>query len=118
MTKSRAMLHIRLPAYVSLSALSMAAPDLRRRGRAPTSAEDHLRRYRLALKIRLYLRTNALEQHNVDNRLKDIMHALHGRFGDPKAVKPRGAVIANDRQIWHVTVEKGIAAETSPRAGP
>jgi len=43
----------------------------------------------------------------VDNRLKDIMDALQGRLGGPKAVRRKRPVIVNDYQIWRVVIEKG-----------
>ncbi|HSP63086.1 MAG TPA: RusA family crossover junction endodeoxyribonuclease [Pyrinomonadaceae bacterium] len=41
--------------------------------------------------------------HDVDNRLKDILDALQGRFGPDRA---RKRLIENDRQIWRVVMEK------------
>jgi hypothetical protein len=43
----------------------------------------------------------------VDNRLKDIMDALQGRLGAPKAVRRKAPIIINDYQIWRVVIEKG-----------
>jgi Holliday junction resolvase RusA-like endonuclease len=41
--------------------------------------------------------------HDVDNRLKDILDALQGRFGPYRA---RTRLIENDRQICRVVMEK------------
>lgn len=48
----------------------------------------------------------ALEIHDVDNRLKDILDALQGRMGGSKAVRMFAPIILNDRQVYRVVVSK------------
>lgn len=48
----------------------------------------------------------ALLSHDVDNRLKDILDALQGRVGGPKAIRTLAPIIPNDRQIYRVIIEK------------
>ncbi len=43
--------------------------------------------------------------HDVDNRLKDILDALQGRFGSRRA-PPEGRLIENDNVIHRVVIEK------------
>jgi hypothetical protein len=42
---------------------------------------------KLEVEIRLYMYDSALSSHDVDNRLKDILDALQGRAGGPKALR-------------------------------
>jgi hypothetical protein len=44
--------------------------------------------------------------HDVDNRLKDILDALQGRFGGSKGVHSKRRLIQNDRQVCRVVIEK------------
>ena len=44
--------------------------------------------------------------HDVDNRLKDILDALQGRFGGPKSVRTKRRLIKNDNQVCRVVMEK------------
>lgn len=44
--------------------------------------------------------------HDVDNRLKDILDALQGRFGGSKAIQSKLRLIRNDRQVCRVVIEK------------
>jgi hypothetical protein len=44
--------------------------------------------------------------HDVDNRLKDVLDALQGRFGGPKAIRGKARLIANDNQVCRVVMEK------------
>ena len=55
--------------------------------------------------ITLYLNETGLRFHDVDNRLKDIMDALQGRAGGPKA-KRRLRSIPNDHQVFRVSIVK------------
>lgn len=61
---------------------------------------------RLELDVRIYLRDEAIEIHDVDNRLKDIMDALQGRVGGPKKHRRLAALVPNDNQIYRVVIEK------------
>jgi Holliday junction resolvase RusA-like endonuclease len=61
---------------------------------------------KLAVEVKLYLRGRALEIHDVDNRLKDILDALQGRMGGSKAVRKFVPIIHNDRQVYRVVITK------------
>jgi Holliday junction resolvase RusA-like endonuclease len=59
---------------------------------------------RLEVVVLLYLSEGKrLDIHDVDNRLKDILDALQGRFG---SVRTKRRLIKNDNQIWRVVIEK------------
>jgi len=61
----------------------------------------------LELDVRIYLMGPALEMHDVDNRLKDIMDALQGHVGGAgKKRRALAPLIPNDSQIFRVIVEK------------
>lgn len=54
--------------------------------------------------VLLYLsKKKRLVIHDVDNRLKDILDALQGRFGSHRG---RTRLIEDDRQVWRVLMEK------------
>ena len=62
---------------------------------------------RFEVVVLLYLRKGKRHDiHDVDNRLKDILDALQGRFGGSKAVRPKSRLIENDRQVSRVVIEK------------
>ena len=44
--------------------------------------------------------------HDVDNRLKDILEALQGRFGGSKSARSKTRLFDNDRQVSRVIIEK------------
>ncbi len=67
---------------------------------------------KLEIYLRLYFDEPKLHMSDVDNRLKDVMDTLQGRFG--KRVK---AIIPNDSQIYRVTVEKGLPPGQSHERG-
>ena len=67
----------------------------------------------LAVEVKLYLRRRALEIHDVDNRLKDILDALQGRAGGSKAARQLRPIILNDRQIYRVTIIKSVPPKQS-----
>ena len=106
MAKPRKGLRVRLPPYVHprlvwRRKLQDAIEEKQRQVRVTYEASD-----RLELSVLLYLKGRALEIHDVDNRLKDVMDALQGRIGGSKARKPVSPIILNDRQIWRVVIEK------------
>jgi len=115
--KPRRRLHVRLPAYITprnewrglIQAVVHKAQQERNVTYGPTE--------RLELVVRLYLPEAALTTHDVDNRLKDVMDALQGRVGGPKAITPRSPVIKNDHQIWRVTIEKASPPKQSGGLG-
>lgn len=49
--------------------------------------------------VTLYFDNRRTHWNDVDNRLKDVMDALQGRFGGPKLLKLNRQFIANDNQI-------------------
>lgn len=60
---------------------------------------------RLEVVILLYLKAGKRHDiHDVDNRLKDILDALQGRFRGPSGKKRR--LIANDNKICRAVIEK------------
>jgi len=71
----------------------------------------------MAVEVKLYLRDRALEIHDVDNRLKDILDALQGRMGGSKAVRKFGPIIQNDRQVYRVVISKSLPPKQSHGLG-
>jgi Holliday junction resolvase RusA-like endonuclease len=69
------------------------------------------------LEVVLYLGTHQLGVHDVDNRLKDIMDALQGRAGGSKTTRALTPIIANDSQIYKVTIEKKPPPKQSRELG-
>ena len=61
---------------------------------------------KLAVALVLYFDRVAIRFHDVDNRLKDVLDALQGRMGGPKAVRRHQPLIPNDSQVFRVTVTK------------
>jgi len=106
MAKRPLKLHVRIPEYES------PRNSWRRKVHAAATAVRDLREveyrpdYRLEIDVRLYLDGSALIWNDVDNRLKDVLDALQGRVGGPKAVRSLPALIPNDRQVFRVVVEK------------
>jgi Holliday junction resolvase RusA-like endonuclease len=106
MPKRALKLHVRIPRYrlprnAWRRQIHAAATKQLRRRAVEYRPED-----RLQIDVRLYLSGNALTWHDVDNRLKDVLDALQGRAGGPKAVRSLPALIPNDRQIFRVVIEK------------
>ena len=61
----------------------------------------------LEVVVMLYLKKGKRHAiHDVDNRLKDILDALQGRFGGPKSVRTKTRLIENDNQVCRVVMEK------------
>jgi hypothetical protein len=62
---------------------------------------------RLEVVVLLYLKKGKRHAiHDVDNRLKDILDALQGRFGGPKSRRTAARLIDNDNQVCRVVMEK------------
>ena len=76
------------------------------RARQRRSTVRYLETDRLEVVVRLYISGSALAIHDVDNRLKDILDALQGRAGGPKARRSLLPIIPNDRQVYRVIIEK------------
>jgi Holliday junction resolvase RusA-like endonuclease len=106
MAKVRQKLKFRLPEYVSprnawrREIYKAATEAVKKQG--VSYPEDA----KLAVEVKLYLRGRALEIHDVDNRLKDILDALQGRMGGSKAVRKFAPIIQNDQQVYRVVVTK------------
>lgn len=117
MSKRRLRLKVRIPPYQS--------PRIRWRQKihkaALKAAKDDGIEYRdddrLELDLKLYLNEKALEIHDVDNRLKDVMDALQGKAGGPKNESKLKPIIPNDNQIFKVTIEKLYPPKQSHGAG-
>lgn len=107
MSKKRQTLRASLPTYQKdrsawrrrILASVLRASEARRVQYNPTE--------QLEVVVLLYLKKGKRERiHDVDNRLKDILDALQGRFGGPKS-RPRAArLIENDNQVYRVVMEK------------
>jgi Holliday junction resolvase RusA-like endonuclease len=72
---------------------------------------------KLAVEVKLYLRGRALEIHDVDNRLKDILDALQGRMGGSEAIRKFVPIIRNDRQVFSVVITKSSPPQQSHGLG-
>ena len=74
------------------------------------SAADGLRYERndpLEVVVLLYLSKGKRHMiHDVDNRLKDLLDALQGRFGPSRVRDGKRCLITNDNQIRRVLIEK------------
>lgn len=113
MAKPKQKLKFRLPEYVS--------PRNTWRRRIYEAALDAVKKQgvsypedaKLAVEVKLYLRGRALEIHDVDNRLKDILDALQGRMGGSKAVRRLVPIIHNDRQVFRVVITKSLPPKQS-----
>ena len=89
--KRRIKLHFRIPPYVTprnrwRRLIYDAAKAERQRGRVCYCPQDCL-----AVALTLYLNKQSILFHDVDNRLKDVLDALQGRMGGPKAVRKHAA---------------------------
>jgi hypothetical protein len=106
MAKHRKTLRVRIPPYRS------PRNEWRRAINAAIvkSAQAHAVTYRaddkFELVIIIYIATNKIGWHDVDNRLKDIMDALQGRAGSSKTKHTLPVIIPNDSNIYKVTIEK------------
>ena len=113
MAKPKQKLKFRLPEYVSprnawrrrIHAAALRA--------AKQQGVEYGPETKLAVDVKLYLRGRALEIHDVDNRLKDILDALQGRAGGSKAIRKLKPIILNDRQIYRVTITKSVPPKQS-----
>lgn len=64
-------------------------------------------RDRLEVVVLLYLKKGKRHTiQDVDNRLKDILDSLQGRFGGLKSARTKTRLIENDNQVCRVVMEK------------
>lgn len=78
---------------------------------------NYSRDERLTVSVVLYLKPGAIGVHDVDNRLKDVLDALQGRLGGPKAARRFRALIPNDNQIFKASVVKMLPPPQSRGLG-
>ena len=106
MAKRKFKVKFRIPPYVTprndWRRLIYKAARTEMQARRVTYRSDD----RLAVEVVLYLDGGAIRFHDVDNRLKDVLDALQGRMGGPKAVRRQQPLIPNDNQIFRVAVTK------------
>src|SRR5919106_1943498 len=107
MAKSSRTLTACIPTYLknrSLWRKKILASVLHARGKAGIEyGPDDL----LEVVVLLYLKKGKRHDiHDVDNRLKDILDALQGRFGGPKSPRTKSRLIENDNQVCRVVMEK------------
>ncbi|SVE05064.1 uncharacterized protein METZ01_LOCUS457918 [marine metagenome] len=75
-----------------------------------TCADDH----KLEVVVLLYMtKGKRLTIHDVDNRLKDILDALQGRFGSRRASKDK-PLIKNDNCVYRAVIEKQAIPKVLP----
>ncbi len=68
----------------------------------------------LSVEVLAELKSRQVGFHDLDNLLKQIFDALQGRLGGPKGSGPRPQIIANDSQIFRVTMEKRLVSDAKP----
>ena len=117
MAKRRFKIHFRIPPYVTprndWRRLIYDAARTEMQARRVTYRSDD----RLAVALVLYFDGMAIGFHDVDNRLKDVLDALQGRMGGPKAVRRHQPLIPNDSQVFRVTVTKMLPPPQSHGLG-
>jgi hypothetical protein len=117
MAKRALKLHFLIPPYRIprngwRRLIHSAATEAQRRAGVTYTDTD-----RLEVEVRLYLDGSALDWHDVDNRLKDVLDALQGRAGGSEAIRSLSPLIPNDRQIYRVVIEKCAPPEQSRGLG-
>ena len=117
MAKRKFKVHFRIPPYVTprndWRRLIYDAARTEMQARRVTYRSDD----RLAVALVLYFDGVAIDFHDVDNRLKDVLDALQGRMGGPKAVRRHQPLIPNDSQVFRVTVTKMLPPRQSHGLG-
>lgn len=113
MAKPRQKLKFRLPEYQSPRNAWRKLIHREALKAAKRQGVEYGAEAKLAVEVKLYLRGRALEIHDVDNRLKDILDALQGRAGGSKALRRLKPIILNDRQIYRVTITKSLPPKQS-----
>jgi Holliday junction resolvase RusA-like endonuclease len=87
------------------------------RQRMAGTAVEYLGTDQLEVDVCLYLGQSHLAMMDLDNRLKDVLDALQGRFGGPKKEKAKSPAIRNDSQVWRAMVEKKGAPKQALNSG-
>ncbi len=72
---------------------------------------------KLEVHVILNLDPSAALIHDVDNRLKDVLDALQGRAGGPKAAHRLQRIIPNDKLIYRVLIEKSARSDNKRPRG-
>jgi Holliday junction resolvase RusA-like endonuclease len=107
MAKSRRTVTVPIPTYEKNRSrwrrnIWSSALKARAKGGVQYSSKD-----RLEVVVLLYLRKGKRHDiHDVDNRLKDILDALQGRFRGPQSGRTETRLIENDNQVCRVVMEK------------
>ena len=117
MAKPRLSLRVRIPPYQTPRNTWRRLVNREVASQAKARGVRYRGSDRLEVHVRLYMDDSSLRSHDVDNRLKDILDALQGRAGGPKSIRSLPAVIPNDRQIYRVSIEKGLAPPQSRGLG-
>jgi hypothetical protein len=117
MAKRKIKLHFRIPAYRhprnAWRKLIYDAALAEMEAKQVTYRKED----KLAVSVVLYFDSGAIEFHDVDNRLKDVLDALQARMGGPKAVRQYQPLIPNDSQVFKVTVTKMLPPPQSNGLG-
>ena len=108
MTKRRQTLRMRIPPYFHPRNEWRCSIHKELAAKAKALGVVYKPKDKLELIVTLYLDGTALQFHDIDNRLKDIMDAMQGRAGGPKSSRLLTPIIRNDRQVFKVTIEKKI----------
>jgi len=108
MPKPRRTLNIRIPAYAAPRTQWRKKIHAELTARAEERGVAYQPGDELELHMVLHLGPRQISFHDVDNRLRDIMDALQGRAGGPKAKRTLRPIVPNDRQIYKVTIEKKL----------
>lgn len=72
---------------------------------------------KLEINVVLFLESSATEFHDVDNRLKDVLDALQGRMGGPKAEHRYRRLIENDNQVFRATITRKLKTKKNKSGG-
>jgi hypothetical protein len=116
MAKRKFKIHFRIPPYATprnnWRRLIYDAARKEMEARGVTYRKDD----KLMVTLVLYF-PRAIGFHDVDNRLKDVLDALQGRMGGPKAVRRHQPLIPNDSQVYRVAVTKMLPPPQSHSLG-
>jgi hypothetical protein len=117
MAKRRLRIHFRIPPYKSpRNEWRREIYDAAKAIMASRSVK-YLDTDKLEISIILYLPESACNIHDLDNRAKDILDALHGRMGGSKAIRRVERLVPNDRQFAKMSVSKAHPPKQSHGLG-